>query len=58
MAAKQASTEDIPNLVGEWIGYAEGYDPSNGYEKGGDLTLVVAEQNGRAFTANLYVSYS
>lgn len=49
-------TAQVPNLVGNWAGFENGYFASNGSYKLAEnlsVNLVIVEQKGRLFTGNL-----
>ena len=55
------SVADIPNLVGNWTGFGEGYQNGTGYlneNEAGALTMMISEQRGRLFTGNLIINNS
>ena len=55
------SAADIPNLIGNWTGFGEGYQNSTGYlnkNEAGALTMMISEQKGRLFIGNLVINES
>jgi hypothetical protein len=55
------SVGDVPNLVGNWTGFGEGYQNGIGYlnkNEAGALTMMISEQKGRFFTGSFIINDS
>lgn len=52
LVAAPALAADVPSLLGTWSGEQEGAGARDGFKKG-PVTLIVGEQQGRAFTGKV-----
>jgi hypothetical protein len=53
LLAAPALADDIPQLTGTWKGPGDGVNLKHGFLPGGDVTIVVTEQQGRVFKAEI-----
>lgn len=53
LLATPVVADDIPQLSGTWKGKGEGVSMKGGYLTGNDVTLVISEQQGRAFKGEI-----